>query len=204
MGTTKRAGVILERGTEHVGDSDEQLVDTLASGDVDALGTLWDRHARPVYSLAVRVLRDPGWAEEVAQDVFLRLWSNPRLYDPSRGELRRWLLAITHHAAVDGLRGRRGTARTRDVGPDALEHLVHGGEDPSERAWRNLQAERVRAALSELPSAQREVMEMIYFGGLTQSEVASFTGQPLGTVKSRVRLGLTKLRNALSELGASE
>ncbi|PLS84221.1 MAG: hypothetical protein CYG60_19105 [Actinobacteria bacterium] len=109
----------MTRGTKHVQDSDEKPVDTLAGGDMNALGVLWDRHARPAYSLAARVLRDPGWAEEVVQDVFVRLWSNPRLYDPQRGELRRWLLTVTHHAAVDGLRSRRGTARARDLGPEA-------------------------------------------------------------------------------------
>lgn len=196
--------VMLERGPEQAHESDEQLVSTLADGNPEVLGTLWDRHSRPVYSLALRMLRDPGWAEEVVQDVFLRLWRNPRLYDPSRGELRRWLLTVAHNAAVDGLRGRRGTARTRDAGPEPLEGVVHGEEDPADRVWKNLRAERVRDALSDLPPVQREVMELVYFEGMTQAETAQHTGQPLGTVKSRLRLGMNKLRTSLSGIGAPE
>lgn len=196
--------VMLERGSEHTQVRDEQLVRTMAEGDENALGALWDRHARPVYSLAHRILRDPGWAEEVVQDVFVRLWSDPRKYDPSRGELRPWLLTVTHHAAVDGLRGRRGTATNRETGPESLEFMPFGGEDPSESASNSLRAESVRTALLELPSEQREVMEMVYFGGFTQRETAEKTGQPLGTVKSRLRLGMQKLRSLLTEIGPSE
>ena len=195
---------MLKRDTEHISDSDKQIMITLTRGDREALGTLWDRHARPVYSLAVRMLLDPGWAEEVVQDVFLGLWREPQRYDPSRGDLRRWLLTVAHHAAVDVLRGRRGTARTRDVGPEPLETLTRGGDDPSESVWRNIRAERVRAAISELPDTQREVIELVYFEGFTQAEVAQNTGQPLGTVKSRLRLGMRKMRDSLAEIGASE
>lgn len=195
---------MLEQGTGQAPDSDERLVSTLAEGEPDTLGILWDRHARPTYSLALRILRDPGWAEEVVQDVFIRLWKNPRMYDPSRGDLRRWLLTVTHHMAVDGLRGRRGTARTRDAGPDGLEFVSRVDEDPADSLWRNVRADHVRSALSELPSAQREVMELVYFRRLTQSETARYTGQPLGTVKSRLRLGLQKLRSSLAEIGATE
>lgn len=195
---------MLKRDTEHISDSDKQIMITLTRGDRDALGMLWDRHARPVYSLAVRMLRDPGWAEEVVQDVFLGLWREPQRYDPSRGDLRRWLLTVAHHAAVDVLRSRRGTARTRDVGPEPLETLTRGGDDPSESVWRNIRAESVRAAISELPDTQREVIELVYFEGFTQSEVAQNTGQPLGTVKSRLRLGMRKMRDSLAEIGASE
>lgn len=108
--------MMLERDVERARYSDERLVHTLADGDTDALGVLWDRHARPIYSLALRMLRDRGWADEVVQDVFVRLWSNPRMYDAARGDLRRWLLTVTHHAAVDGLRspaGHRGGPRRR-------------------------------------------------------------------------------------------
>lgn len=195
---------MLKRGSGYTTESDERLVIALARGDRGALGALWDRHARQVYSLAVRMLRDPGWAEEVVQDVFLRLWREPEKYDPARGELRRWLLTVAHHAAVDGLRGRRGTARTRDAGPEPLEAMTQGGEDPDESVWRNMRAEWVRAAVSELPDTQREVIELVYFEGWSQSEVAENTGQPLGTVKSRLRLGMRKMRDSLARIGASE
>lgn len=166
----------------------------IAGGDSEVLGTLWDRHARPVYSLALRMLHDPGWAEEIAQDVFLRLWSKPHSFDPSRGDLRRWLLAITHNTAVNGLRGRRGTARDRDAGPEPLEFMARGEEGPEQSTIKNLRAESMRFALNELPSEQREVVELVYFEGLTQLETAQHTGQPLGTVKTRIRSGLRKLR----------
>lgn len=194
----------MERSPGHAQDSDERLVNTLAAGDSQALGMLWDRHARPAYSLALRMLRDPGWAEEVVQDAFLRLWRNPRAYDPTRGDLRRWLLTVTHHAAVDGLRGRRGSARARDAGPGPLESMYHEEEDPADTAWAKLRAERVRAAISELPPAQREVIELAYFEGWSQSEVAKNTGLPLGTVKSRLRMGMKKLRASLGAVGAEE
>jgi RNA polymerase sigma-70 factor (ECF subfamily) len=103
---------------------------------------------------------------------------------------------------VDGLRSKRGTAVARDAGPEGLEFVSQRGEDPADSAWRNLQAESVRAAILDLPSAQREAMELIYFHGLTQAETAERTGQPLGTVKSRVRIGLRKLRDSLSGIEA--
>jgi RNA polymerase sigma-70 factor (ECF subfamily) len=187
----------LQRRIEYAELTDEQLVQMLAAGDAQALGMLSERHARPVYSLALRILRDPGWAEEVAQDVLLRLWTKPELYDSARGDLRRWLLSVAHHAAIDGLRGRRGTARARDGGPEPLDGLAHEGEDPSEAAWRSLRAESVRGALAQLPPPQREAVELVYYHGLSQTEIAAHTGQPLGTVKTRIRLGLQKLKAAL-------
>lgn len=180
-------------------NSDEDLVSTLEAGDQAALGVLWDRHARPVYSLALRMLRDPEWAEEICQDVFVKLWEDPHSYDPSRGELRRWLLTVTHHAAVNGLRGRRGTARERDAGPEPLEFMADAGEDPAEDASRNLRAEEVHEALDELPASQREIVELMYFDAQTQSEAARSTGRPLGTVKTRARLGLRKLKEILGK-----
>lgn len=194
----------MERRAEYTQHSDDRLMDMLASGDVRALEVIAERHVRPVYSLAVRILGDPGWAEEVWQDVLLRLWRRPELYDPARGELRSWLLTVTHHAAVDGLRSRLGKSRTRDAGPDPLENLAQWGVDPAETVARRLDAEVVRAAVARLPTAQREVMELIYYDGLKQTEVAALTGQPLGTVKTRVRLGLNKLRDYLEGTGTRE
>lgn len=184
--------------------SDEELVSTVEDGDQEALGVLWDRHSRPVYSLALRLLRDPEWAEEVSQDVFMKLWSSPGAYDSSRGDLRRWLLTVTHHAAVNGLRGRRGTARERDAGPEPLEFVADVREDPAESASRNLRAQGVRDAIEELPPQQREAVELMYFEGKTQSEVSESTGHPLGTIKTRTRLGLRKLRNLLGKAGENE
>lgn len=194
----------MERRTEYAQLTDEQLVQALSEGDPHGLAVLSERHARPVYSLALRILGDPGWAEEVAQDVLLRLWTKPQLYDATRGDLRRWLLSITHHAAVDGLRGRRGTARARDGGPEPLDDMAQEGQSPEDLAWAHLQAESIRTALLTLPQAQREAVELVYYRGLSQSEVASQTGQPLGTIKTRIRLGLQKLREALDRNSVTE
>ncbi len=186
---------------DNTGSTDEDLVHALAAGDVSALEILSERHSRPAYSLALRILQDSGWAEEVVQDVWLKLWKNPALYDASRGDLRRWLLSVTHNASVDGLRGRRGTSVRRDGGAVALELARDTGEDPSESAWKSLQAERVQEALAELPPSQRQAVELAYFEGLSQSEIATRTGEPLGTIKTRVRLGLEKLKRSLERVG---
>ncbi|MDQ3326898.1 MAG: sigma-70 family RNA polymerase sigma factor [Chloroflexota bacterium] len=184
--------------------SDGDLVASLRSGDTDALAELSERHSGATYGLALRILADPGWAEEIAQDVLLRLWRKPELYDPARGELRRWLLSVTHHAAIDGLRGRRGTARASSAGPDALDGLRIDDPEPSERVWQRMQAQTVREALRQLPPAQREALELAYYKGYSQSEIAQSTGQPLGTVKTRLRLGLRKLRESLNQVGVTE
>jgi RNA polymerase sigma-70 factor, ECF subfamily len=166
---------MLERGVERARYSDERLVHALADDDADALGVLWDRHARPAYSLALRMLRDRGGRRKSSRTCSSGCGPIRRCTTP-RGDLRRWLLTVTHHAAVDGLRSKRGTAVARDAGPEGLEFVSQRGEDPADSAWRNLQAESVRAAILDLPSAQREAMELIYFHGLTQAETAERTG----------------------------
>ncbi|MDQ3856394.1 MAG: sigma-70 family RNA polymerase sigma factor [Chloroflexota bacterium] len=194
----------MDSSAEYSLRSDEELVLLLAKRDTAALEAVSRRYSRLAYSLALRILGDPGWAEEVVQDVLLRLWRRPEMFDPARGDLRRWLLRVTHNAAIAGLRGRRGTARARDSGPEELAVLPHRGDDPAEAAWKSLQAEAVRAALAELPSAQRQAVELAYYEGLTQIEIAERTGEPLGTIKTRIRLGLGKLRAMLEQTGAVE
>ena len=184
--------------------SDQDLMDFVRDRDASALAALSERHARPAYALALRILGDPGWAEEVVQDVWLRLWVKPQMYNASRGDLRRWVLSVTHHAAIDELRGRRGTAKSRNAGPEPLVILAWDGDDPSETAWKSLQSESVRRALSDLPAPQREALELAYYAGLSQSEIAKRTGEALGTIKTRIRLGLGKLRESLGQIGANE
>ena len=184
--------------------SDVDLVASLRDGDTDALAELSERHSPATYGLALHILADPSWAEEIAQDVMVRLWRKPEMYDPARGELRRWLLSVTHHAAIDGLRGRRGTARASNAGPDALDGLRVDAPEPPERTWQRLQAQSVREALRQLPAAQREALELAYYKGYSQSEIAQCTGQPLGTVKTRLRLGLRKLKDSLIQVGVTE
>lgn len=194
----------MESSTRYAERSDEELVLMLGSRDSRALEMLSERYSGPAYSLALRILADSGWAEEVVQDVLLRLWNRPEMYDASRGDLRRWLLRVTHNAAVAGLRGRRGTARAFNGGSEALVLIPHADDDPSESVWKSLRAEIVRRALVELPRPQRQVLELAYYEGLTQTEIAARTGDPLGTVKTRVRLGLAKLRILLANAGELE
>lgn len=179
-------------------------MERLTQRDTLALAEISDRHARPLYSLALRMLDDRGWAEEVVQDVLFRLWSRPELYDPSRGDLRVWLLAVTHHAAVDALRSRRGTRRLREQGTELIETYPGERDDPVELVWQGLQAESVRAALDELPADQRHIIELAYYKGMTQSEMAALLGQPLGTIKSRVRTAMSRLRETLRSVGTAE
>lgn len=190
---------ILNPENDHVEYSDEDLVRLLALGDSGSLEEISARHAGVLYSLAMHMLKDPGWAEEVVQDVLLRLWRKPEMFDSTRGNLRKWLLRLTHNAAVDELRSRRGTSRALDVGAYELDTLPLDGQDPFEGAWESSRAERVRQALTELPAKQREVVELAYYQGLTQSEIAGRTGQPLSTVKTRTRLAFNKLRDALED-----
>jgi RNA polymerase sigma-70 factor (ECF subfamily) len=189
----------LKRNNTDHAESDEALVRQLVDGDAAALEELAARHARAAYGLALHMLGDPGWAEELVQEVLLRLWRQPARYDPARGSVQTWLLRITHNAAVDALRSRRGTARAMDGGADALDTLPAAGPDPFACAWDGARAEVVRRALAALPAEQREVIELAYYGGLSQAEIARRTGRPLGTIKTRLRLAFDKLREVLHD-----
>jgi RNA polymerase sigma-70 factor (ECF subfamily) len=150
-------------------------------------------------SIALRVTGDATLAEDVLQDAFLGAWRHAARYAEGRGSVKTWLLAIVHHRAVDAVRRRRPTAalpETEDVAPPALTLPDVWGEVSAD-----LDAETVRGALDTLPDAQREAIELAYFGGLTQQEIADRTGAPLGTVKGRMRLGLLAMRKHLLEQG---
>ncbi len=171
--------------------------------DADALAALYDRHAARLLGLARRILGEGGEAEEVLQEVFLFVWRSASSFDPSRGSVRTWLLIATRSRSVDRLRSRRSAS------PPHLGSLEEAGDGPpepddveqssSERQWESI----CRAAVGELPEDQRRVLELAYFEGLTQQEIAERTGMPLGTVKTRVRLGLTKLRDRLRPYSGS-
>lgn len=178
---------------------DDALVGLLAQGDVRALEALYERHGRALYSLAVKMLADPDLAEEIVQESFLKLWQRPGTFDPTRGRLITWLLGVTHHRAVDLLRRQRlERQRLQEAARDGTgEPLVERSEDPEERAWSTLRQEAVAGALAALPPNQREPLELAYFQGLTQAEIAARLGEPLGTIKTRMRLALRKLRSAL-------
>lgn len=178
--------------------ADLESIASIARGDRLALAALYDRHSRLVYSLAFRILRDTGDAEEVVQDVFTQVWRQSARYDPSRGNLAAWLATLTRSRAIDRLRRRHAR-------PDAIGEPVDAGSvvDPAERADDQLlsssRAATVRAAMDELPFVQRTAIELAFFEGLTYVEVAQRLETPIGTIKTRIRQGLLTLRDRLAE-----
>lgn len=179
------------------------LVARLATGDAGALEQLYDRYARPAYSLARRVTGDATFAEEVVQEVFLAVWRQPERFRPERGGFAAWLLAAVHHKAVDAVR-REESVRRRTQALQAVEGLdassAPTGTHPEDVVEAKLRGERVRSALSELPLSQREALTLAYYGGYTQREIATLTNTPLGTVKTRMHRAMTNLRQTLDDL----
>jgi RNA polymerase sigma-70 factor (ECF subfamily) len=177
---------------------DRDLVRRIAAGDEDAFRGLFRRYAPTAIALARRVARQPYLAEEIVQEAFLALWRSPGAYDPGRGSVRSWLMGMVHHRAVDAVR-REESQRRRAEEAKASDVVVV--EDPAEAVVEELGApqerETVRAALEGLPEEQRQVIELMYFGGLSQSRIAERLELPLGTVKSRTLLGMRRLRAAL-------
>ena len=156
------------------------------------MGALYDRYSSIVYSVALRVLGDTGAAEDVLQDVFMQLWRNPGAFDASRGNLGAWLAVITRNRSIDALRKRR---------PETdFENVVLSVEpDLATDADRSRAAAKVRSALAAMPEGQRTALELAYFQGLTHTEIAAKTGEPLGTIKTRIRAGLLALRKAFRQ-----
>lgn len=153
------------------------------------MAALYDRYSSLVYSVALRVLGDTGGAEDVLQEVFMQLWRNPGAFDSSRGNLGAWLGVIARNRAIDGLRKRRPETDIADV-------IVSVEPDMAGDAERARAMEKVRRALGGMPTSQRSALEMAYFEGLTHTEIAAKTGEPLGTIKTRIRAGLHALRKA--------
>jgi RNA polymerase sigma-70 factor (ECF subfamily) len=184
-----------ERGS---GD-DRVAMSQLAAGDPVAFAALYDRHVRPVYSLALRILGDEGDAEDLVQEVFAYAWRRSSSYESNRGTVMAWLLTITRSRAIDRLRARRARPDHRTAAdPETLDVLPAQGAGPDDQVLADEDARKVRAALERLPLLQRLALELAYFEGLTQSEIAERLEAPLGTVKTRIRAGLLKLREALS------
>jgi RNA polymerase sigma-70 factor (ECF subfamily) len=161
----------------------------MKAGDQSAMAELYDRYSSIVYAVALRVLGDTGAAEDILQDVFLQLWRNPGAFDSARGSLGAWLAVITRNRAIDALRRRRPETDIEDV-------IVSVAPDLAGEADRSRAAERVRGVLGSMSGPQRAALEMAYFEGLSHSEIATKTGEPLGTIKTRIRAGLMALRKA--------
>jgi len=176
--------------------SDEAVVLLAARSEESALAELYDRYGRTAYGLALRVLRDERLAEDAVQEGFLAVWRTAARFVPERGKASTWILTLVHRRAVDAV--RREQRRRADTLERAPEPSV-GGVD--EDAWLRLQRERVQEALRLLPDTQREALELAYYGGFSQSELAERLGQPLGTIKSRMFAGLARMRELLGEPG---
>ncbi len=181
--------------------SDAQLIAQVVRRDQAAFAALYDRHASAALGLAVRILGERAIGEEIVQEGFWRVWKKAATYDKNRTSFRTWLLSIIHHLAVDELRRRRGQPPmfVLEEDDDLLDEIPDGAPDPYERAWSNLRSEEVRSALNQLPEAQRTVVELAYFQGMTHREIAEQLNEPPGTIFTRARLALSKLKELLKE-----
>jgi len=167
-------------------------------GEVEAFEVIFDRHASAAFSLAYRMCGRRAAAEDVVQDAFLSLWRSGSGHDPRRGSVRSWVLSVVHNRAVDAMR-RAGAKAGRDVADEGIAERLPAAERTETEVERRDDARQVRTALDELPADQRRVIELAYFGGFTHAQIAEMLDLPPGTVKGRMRLGLTKMRYVLGE-----
>jgi RNA polymerase sigma-70 factor (ECF subfamily) len=183
----------MARGLAHL--SDEALVALVARADEEALAELYDRFGRVAYGLALRIVRDPALAEDAVQEGFMAVWRSSARFVAERAKASTWILTLIHRRAVDLVR------REQPRRAEPLEAAPHepSGEDVETEAWLRLRRTRVQEALKRLPDKQREALELAYYGGFTQSELADRLGEPLGTIKSRMFTGLASLRELLAE-----
>ena len=170
---------------------DGTLLALVGQGDENAMGALFDRYSRVVYSVALRVLRDPSAAEDVLQEVFMQVWRKPEAMVVNRATIGAWLAVVARNRSIDALRRRKPSESVEEV-------VLPSGVDVAGDAERNYTMERARAVMARMPVEQRKTLEMAFFDGLTHSEIADTTGDPLGTVKSRIRTALLLLRKALT------
>jgi RNA polymerase sigma-70 factor (ECF subfamily) len=170
---------------------DAALLAQVQRGDETAMASLFDRYSKIVYSVALRVLRDPASAEDVLQEVFMQIWRNPNSFIATRGSLGGWLAVVARNRSIDALRRKRPSDPVEDMS-------LASNYDLADEAERNSLMEKARGVIRQLPMEQRKTLEMAFFDGLTHSEIAEMTGDPLGTVKTRIRSALTSLRKAFT------
>jgi RNA polymerase sigma-70 factor, ECF subfamily len=186
------------QGLAGAGDpSDGALMERLTARDPTALESVYDRYSRMVYSLALRIAGQPAVAEEIVQDVFLKLWRSADRYRAERGPLGPWLCTLARNRALDHLRLKREKQRRREDSLDGDFTIRTSAPNPETLAQQSQQAVRVRETLRELPAAQQRAIELAYFEGMTHSEIAAALAEPLGTVKSWIRAGLMRMRESL-------
>ena len=182
---------------------DLELLAKISEKDRQALAELYDRYGRRVFALAVRMLNDPVGSEEVTQDVFMSVWRRGASYTSKKGKFTTWLFSIAHNRTIDELRKRKPDRSRENTDIDDHLNIQSSDISPADAAVAQSEYLQIRAAMEKLPVEQKHVVDLSYFKGLTQTEIAMKTGQPLGTVKTRMRLALKKLRTALSaEIGA--
>ena len=177
--------------------ADEELMQLVAENDPEAFQVVLERHADSALSLAHRIVGPLPLAEDIVQEAFISLWRNGSRYDPMRGSLRNWTLAIVHHRAIDAVR-RNGTLSSRTVSDEGLQERLRAPEQTDREVAQRDEAREVRSALAELPKEQSHVIELAYFAGFTHTEIVSMLDLPEGTVKGRMRLGLKKMRYHLA------
>lgn len=178
-------------------NSDDELILRLQAQDEGALSLLYERYGGLVYSLALRVVQNAGMAEEITQDTFLKLWAQPRTYDPARGRLVAWLMTITRHTAIDRLRKEQRRPQPSELELDDALNRAGSLAVMDDPAWQD--GRLLRSLLAQLPPDQVRVIELAFFGGMSHSEIAESLNIPLGTIKTRVRLGLQKLKALWTE-----
>jgi RNA polymerase sigma-70 factor (ECF subfamily) len=176
--------------------ADEELMELVAAGDADAFEVILERHADAAFALAYRICGRHAAADDITQESCLAAWRGGARYERGRGSVRTWMLSIVHNRAIDALR-RSGVRDRRHAGDEGLEERLEANERTDAQAIENATSREIRGALGELPTEQRQAIELAYFGGFTQTEIASMLDTPVGTVKSRMRLGLEKLRDHL-------
>ncbi len=179
--------------------ADEELMPLIGAKDPEAFAVLYDRHGGAAYSLAYRIVGEAGAAEDVTQEAFISLWRSGVRYDRTRGSVRSWMLSIVRNRAIDALRAGSGKAPKLTFDDEAALERRPAAERTEETALQRETAGELRGALGELPGDQAKVIELAYYGGFSQSEIAQMLGLPLGTVKGRMRLGLEKIRGHLAE-----
>ena len=177
--------------------ADEEVMELLRAGNPDAFEVIYDRHSRAAFSLAYRIAGDRGVAEDITQEAFLSMWRSHVRFDRERGSVRTWVLGIVHHRTIDALR-RNLVHERRRASAEGIEERHEAAELTDVEAVRREEAREVRAALSALPGEQSRVIELAYYGGFTHTQIAEMLGEPVGTVKGRMRLGLAKMRRQMT------